>query len=179
MGLKKLWWIPKCTAPFCVHYPTTLTTNIIRCTCSVYHNSNAYSQAMVLTNSTFGWLKTMMVSSYPYTVIYSYVLKSCLLMIMLPEFNYILVSDEDNGTQFSNICNQELNFQDEPYEVCMQDMIFSIGSWNQVREGGNTITVTYENEPAQIIHSHTGRYTKESLINEINVRFETIYNDGN
>jgi hypothetical protein len=100
---------------------------------------------------------------------------------MLPEFNYILVSDEDNGTQFSNICNQELNFQDgEPYEVCMQDMIYPIGAWDNVREGGNTITVAYENEPVRVLHLATGRYTsKEMLINHINNRFETLYNDGN
>src|SRR5437773_8707517 len=61
---------------------------------------------------------------------------------MPAEFNYVLVSDEDNGMQFTNICNQELNFQEgEPYEVCMQDMLFTFSAWDNVREGENTITV--------------------------------------
>ena len=60
-------------------------------------------------------------------------------------------------------------------QVCMQDMIYSVGSWDNVREGGNTITIAYENEPVRVLDLHVGRYTsKEMLINHINMRFETL-----
>ena len=62
----------------------------------------------------------------------------------------------------------------------MQDMIYSVGSWDQVREGGNTIKVAHENEPVKVLYLATGRYTsKQELIKYINMRFETLYNDGN
>jgi hypothetical protein len=93
-----------------------------------------------------------------------------------------MVSDDDNGMQFSNMCNQELNFQDGEYEVCMQDMIFSVGAWDNVRPGGNTILVTSVDpqQPDRTLYIPTGRYTSsQTLFSAINNRFQTMYNHGN
>ena len=62
---------------------------------------------------------------------------------MQNEFNYVLVSEENNGMQFSNVCNVELDFATHPYEVCMQDMIFTAGGWDNVREGANCMDLVY------------------------------------
>ena len=62
---------------------------------------------------------------------------------MQDEFNYVLVSEDGEGKQFSNVCNEELDFATHPYEVCLQDMIFSAGSWDNVREGANTMDLVY------------------------------------
>ena len=98
---------------------------------------------------------------------------------MPAEFNYVLVSDEDIGMQFTNICNQELNFQEgEPYEVCMQDMLFAFSAWNNVREGANIITVRRNGSGGMsdaILRVPPGRYTsKKKLVDEINKLLITL-----
>src|SRR5438477_3179341 len=93
-------------------------------------------------------------------------------MMMQSEFNYILVSDEHNGSQFSNHCNEELNFQDEQYEVCMQDIIFPAGAWDNVRVGGNMIKLLYGTMEEKIYYITPGKYlTIKALIKEINSKF--------
>src|SRR5436190_12496404 len=97
---------------------------------------------------------------------------------MLPEFNYILVSDDNNGSQFSNHCNEELNFQDEPYEVCMQDIIFPSGAWDYVRVGDNMIKLLYGTMKEKIYYITPGKYlTIKALVGEINSKFKQFFND--
>jgi hypothetical protein len=96
---------------------------------------------------------------------------------MPAEFNYVLVSDVDNGMQFTNICNQELHFQEgEPYEVCMQDMLFTFNGWDNVRDGINTITVKRGGgRPDVILRVPPGKYTsKKKLVEEINKLLITL-----
>jgi hypothetical protein len=56
---------------------------------------------------------------------------------MLNEFTYTLVSDVDQGGNFINSCNEILDFQTIPYEVCMQEMLLTVGAWDNVRDGTN------------------------------------------
>src|SRR6267154_3286717 len=60
---------------------------------------------------------------------------------MLNEFNYTKVSGYDKGGDFENMCNEILDFQTHRYEVCLQEMMITIGAWDNVRVGANSITV--------------------------------------
>jgi hypothetical protein len=60
---------------------------------------------------------------------------------MLNEFTYTLVSEIDQGGNFFNSCNEILDFQTTHYEVCMQEMLLTVGAWDNVRDGTNTITL--------------------------------------
>jgi hypothetical protein len=96
---------------------------------------------------------------------------------METDFNYVLVSDADEGSSFSNTCNQELDFT-TPYEVCLQDMLFSIGAWDNVREGSNMIYVDIDGR-REIRFLTPGRYaTKERLVEAINWLLELYHIAG-
>jgi hypothetical protein len=83
------------------------------------------------------------------------------------DFNYVLVSDVDEVSSFTNTCNQELDFT-TPYEVCLQDMLFSIGAWDNVRPGSNVIYVEIEGRHEKV-HVPPGRYTdKVRFVQAIN-----------
>src|SRR5271170_6463837 len=57
-------------------------------------------------------------------------------------FTYTLVSDIGKGGLFYNICNETLDFETHPYEVCVLEIFFNIGAWDNVREGTNQIKWT-------------------------------------
>src|SRR5271167_1147452 len=84
---------------------------------------------------------------------------------MQNNFTYTLVSDDTNGGCFRNSCNQQLDFQTHAYEVCLREMIMVVGSWGNVREGGNEIT--FNTESKCVIPP--GRYeSHDNLIHRIN-----------
>ena len=86
-------------------------------------------------------------------------------------FNYVLVSEEDNGMKFFNTCNVEMDFTSEPYEVCMQDMIFSLGGWDNVRPEYNYFDVKFPNGDVIRRFIPPGLYpTPQLLIEAINVQ---------
>ena len=88
---------------------------------------------------------------------------------MRPDFNFILVSGKDNGMDFVNSCNEALDFQETPYEVCLQEMMFSIGAWDNVRAGANAITIKLVNGQRVNAYVTPGRYTNTpDLIKAIN-----------
>ena len=45
------------------------------------------------------------------------------------------------GGRFSTLINKELDFATHPYEVCIQEMVFTPGSWGNVRPKGNWLIV--------------------------------------
>ena len=45
------------------------------------------------------------------------------------------------GGRFSTLINEELDFATHPYEVCLQEMVFTPGSWANVRAGANSFLV--------------------------------------
>src|SRR3977135_334239 len=77
---------------------------------------------------------------------------------MLSVFSYTLVSDRTNGGDLSNTCNEQLDFQPHKSEVCMQDMTLTVGSWDNVREGGNMIYVKTSHS-TNTAYVKYGRYT--------------------
>src|SRR3977135_2118079 len=77
---------------------------------------------------------------------------------MLSDFTYTLVSDRLDGGDFTNTCNEQLDFQTRKYEVCMQDLTLTVGSWDNVREGGNMIYVK-TNHSTITAYVKYGRYT--------------------
>ena len=77
---------------------------------------------------------------------------------MLSDFTYTLVSERLDGGDFTNTCNEQLDFQTRKYEVCMQDLMLTVGSWDNVREGGNMIFVK-TSQSAFTAYVKNGRYT--------------------
>ena len=77
---------------------------------------------------------------------------------MLSDFTYTLVSDRLDGGDFTNTCNEQLDFQTRKYEVCMQDLMLTVGSWDNVREGGNMIYVK-TSQSTFTAYVKYGRYT--------------------
>ena len=90
---------------------------------------------------------------------------------MQSDFNYVLVSEEDNGMNFSNTCNVELDFASQPYEVCMQDMIYSVGGWDNVQPNTNYFDVKFPDGETVRRYIPPGHYpTPQKLIEAINVQ---------
>src|SRR5271163_4790514 len=58
---------------------------------------------------------------------------------MQSDFTYTCVGSLEGGT-LENFPITELDFQSDAYEVCIMDMLFMPGAWNNVREGANIIT---------------------------------------
>src|SRR5271170_5884044 len=54
-------------------------------------------------------------------------------------FTFTLVSELGDGGQFYNTCNEILDFETHPYEVCVLEIFFHVGAWDNVREGANQI----------------------------------------
>src|SRR5271167_201395 len=61
-------------------------------------------------------------------------------------FTYTLVSDIGKGGLFYNICNETLDFETHPYEVCVLEIFFNVGAWDNVREGVNQIKWTRQHK---------------------------------
>src|SRR3977135_2180504 len=78
---------------------------------------------------------------------------------MLADFTYTLVSERKNRGDFSNTCNEFLDFQTHKYEVCMQDLTLTVGSWDNIREGGNMIHIKTKHLPPTMAYVKYGRYT--------------------
>ena len=53
---------------------------------------------------------------------------------MTNEFTITLVG---RGGRFNTLINEELDFATQPYEVCLQEMVFTPGSWGNVRSKAN------------------------------------------
>ena len=56
---------------------------------------------------------------------------------MQDNFTFTLVSDDSTGGNFYTLCNEMLDFQTVPYEVCMREIFISYGAWDNVRPGSN------------------------------------------
>ena len=70
---------------------------------------------------------------------------------------------------FFNTCNEMLDFQTNEYEVCMQEMILTIGAWDNVRDGTNSIIITTVKDVPIIVTISPGHYaTYQPLVTEIN-----------
>src|SRR5271167_1289364 len=61
-------------------------------------------------------------------------------------FTYTLVSDIGSGGLFYNTCNETLDFETHPYEVCVLEIFFNVGAWDNVREGTNQIKWTRQHK---------------------------------
>ena len=86
-----------------------------------------------------------------------------------------MVSDERNGGQFYNSCNEELDFQTHDYEVCMQDMLFPSSGLDTVVDGGNHILIMIDPIPRRQIDVYVrpGYYkTAQQLMRAINVAID-------
>ena len=59
-------------------------------------------------------------------------------------FTFTLVSELGGGGQFYNTCNETLDFETHPYEVCVLEIFFNVGAWDNVREGANQIKYTQD-----------------------------------
>jgi len=57
---------------------------------------------------------------------------------MRKEFTVTLIG---KGGRFSTLINEELDFATHPYEVCLQEMVFTPGSWGNVRARANWFIV--------------------------------------
>src|SRR5271154_3188069 len=77
---------------------------------------------------------------------------------MLNDFNYTLISDFDKGGEFQNLCNEILDFQTNEYEVCMQEMLLTVGAWDNVRAGANIMRVDTKTMGSVIITIAPGAY---------------------
>ena len=77
---------------------------------------------------------------------------------MQNDFTYALVSNVNKGGNFMNTCNESLDFQTRKYEVCMQDMLVTVGAWDNVRDGNNQIIVKTSHLPDIIAYIKPGRY---------------------
>src|SRR3981189_1472698 len=53
---------------------------------------------------------------------------------MREEFTVTLIG---KGGRFSTLINEKLDFATHPYEVCLQEMVFTPGSWGNVRKQAN------------------------------------------
>ena len=88
---------------------------------------------------------------------------------MLSEFNYVLVSNHDEGGEFYNTCNEVLDFHTNEYEVCMQEMILTVGAWDNVRDGTNSIIIRMGTQAPKTVYIVPGHYpTIQSLVTAIN-----------
>ena len=88
---------------------------------------------------------------------------------MLSEFNYVLISNNDQGGEFYNTCNEILDFHTNEYEVCMQEMVLMVGAWDNVRDGANSIIIRMGTQPPKTVYIVPGSYsTIQSLITAIN-----------
>ena len=61
---------------------------------------------------------------------------------MTKEFTITLVG---RGGRFNTLINEELDFATQPYEVCLQEMVFTPGSWGNVRSKANWFIVNDQN----------------------------------
>ena len=83
---------------------------------------------------------------------------------------------------FSNTCNELLDFQTHKYEVCMQDLTLTVGSWDNVREGGNMINIRTKYLLPTTAYVKLGRYTNlvglvSAINNALNVEhFKFVHN---
>src|SRR6266853_2438589 len=62
---------------------------------------------------------------------------------MLADFTYTMVGNAVNGT-LKNTTPYEFDFQTDEYEVCVLDMLFIPGAWDNVRAEANTIILREE-----------------------------------
>ena len=88
---------------------------------------------------------------------------------MLDDFTVTLIVKDGKS---STLISQELDFTVEPYEVCMQDMIFVPGSWQNIREGKNFFSVydIVSKQPSVILDIPVKHYTtKSEFLRAINV----------
>jgi len=101
---------------------------------------------------------------------------------MQNSFTYTMVSEVDQGGNFSNTCNELLDFQSTPYEVCLREIFISYGAWDNVRAGNNWLffdfskdgSVFYNKEEGFIDqwreYMRPGKYdTLKAYVDELNV----------
>src|SRR6266853_1746009 len=85
---------------------------------------------------------------------------------MLSDFTYTMISE---GYEIINHPNAEFDFQTHAYEVCLLDMMFMPGAWDNIRDGGNLIEVREDEGPITQLYLPPGHYnTKLSLAEAIN-----------
>ena len=78
---------------------------------------------------------------------------------MQDNFTYTLVSDDGNGGNFYNSCNEMLDFQTTPYEVCLREIFISYGAWDNVRLGSNWIGMRdFSWLPWKYVYMKPGKY---------------------
>jgi len=84
---------------------------------------------------------------------------------MARDFTITLIG---NGGRFSTLIDQELDFVTHPYEVCLQEMVFSPGSWPNVREQANSFLVydqlSADPYKSKMLHLPPRRYNTVSEI---------------
>src|SRR5277367_2791130 len=77
---------------------------------------------------------------------------------MLSDFTYTLTGSIVDGV-LKNRCNTELDFKSYSFEVCILDMLFMLGSWDNVRPGANVIKYCMGDAgDVQELHVPVGNY---------------------
>ena len=76
---------------------------------------------------------------------------------MLSEFTYTMIGPADGGV-LENLVNKELDFHTHTYEVCLLDILFMPGAWNNVRPGANIITYQHDYHGQHDLYVEPGNY---------------------
>src|SRR5277367_6806024 len=94
---------------------------------------------------------------------------------MLSDFTYTLTGVIVGGV-LENRCHTELDFKSFAFEVCILDMLFMPGSWDNVRPGTNVIKYrTGEASDVQELHVPVGNYhTRADFLNIVGKTIEGI-----
>src|SRR5271156_1980705 len=106
---------------------------------------------------------------------------------MQNSFTYTMVSEVDQGGNFSNTCNELLDFQSSSYEVCLREIFISYGAWDNVRAGNNWLFFDLSKDGSMIHHKEEGftdqwreymrpgKYdTLKAYVDELNVAVGTM-----
>src|SRR5258707_5894675 len=94
---------------------------------------------------------------------------------MLTNFTSTMVGPVTNGS-VTNHPNSELDFSKRNYEVCILDMLFMPGSWDNVRAGKNIIRVRQNGEiqPAIQVPAKHYKYSSD-LISAVNEAANNLF----
>src|SRR5258707_817993 len=94
---------------------------------------------------------------------------------MLTNFTFTMVGSVINGS-ITNHPNSTLDFSKNNYEVCILDMLFMPGSWDNVRAGKNIIRIRQNGEMQPSVQVPAKHYKYSSdLISAVNTAANNLF----